>query len=63
MTYQTIDVKPLNPRLGAVVSGIDLTQSLGNQQFDELHRAWMEHSVLFFRDQPLTMEQHMQWTS
>ena len=58
MSYETIEVKPLNPRVGAVVSGVDLTKSLGNQQFDELHRAWMEHSVLFFRDQELSIEQH-----
>jgi len=58
MSYETIEVKPLNPRLGAVVGGVDLRQSLGNQQFDELHRAWMEHSVLFFRDQELSIEQH-----
>ena len=58
MSYQTIDVTPLSPRIGAVVNGIDLTVPIGNQQFDELYQAWMTHQVLFFRDQELTLEQH-----
>ena len=48
MGYETIEITPMTPRIGAEVSGIDLTKSLGNQQFQELHDALMEHSVLFF---------------
>ena len=48
----------MTPRIGAEVSGIDLTKSLGNQQFQELHDALMEHSVLFFRNQDVDVEQH-----
>ena len=51
MGYETIEITPMTPRIGAEVSGIDLTKSLGNQQFQELHDALMEHSVLFFRNQ------------
>ncbi|MBT6273405.1 MAG: taurine dioxygenase [Chromatiales bacterium] len=58
MSYQTIEVTPLSPIIGAQVSGVDLSKPLGNQQFDELYDAWMAHSVLFFRDQDLTIEQH-----
>ena len=47
MGYETIEITPMTPRIGAEVSGIDLTKSLGNQQFQELHDALMEHSVLF----------------
>ena len=58
MGYETIEITPMTPRIGAEVSGIDLTESLGNQQFQELHDALMEHSVLFFRNQEVDVEQH-----
>jgi taurine dioxygenase len=58
MSYQTLSVEALSPRIGAVVSGVDLSKPLGNQQFTELFDAWMAHQVLFFRDQELTVEQH-----
>ena len=58
MGYETIEITTMTPRIGAEVSGVDLTKSLGNQQFQELHDALMEHSVLFFRDQDVDVEQH-----
>lgn len=56
--YETITVTPLTPNIGAEVTGIDLAQPLSDQQYEEVHRAWMNHLVLFFRDQTLTIEQH-----
>ena len=58
MAYQTIEVRKLTPAVGAEISGIDLAQPLGNQQFQEVHDALMAHQVLFFRDQALTLDQH-----
>ncbi len=58
MAYETIEVKRLTPRIGAEISGISLNEPLGNQQFQEVHDALMEHSVVFFRDQKLDVNQH-----
>jgi len=58
MSYQSITVRPCTANIGAEIDGIDLCQPLGNQQFQELHDALMEHQVLFFRDQPVTVDQH-----
>ena len=58
MHYQTIQVTPLTPTIGAELTGIDLAQSLSDQQFHEIHSAWMRHLVIFFRDQTLTTDQH-----
>ena len=58
MSYQTIDVKPLTPTIGAEIFGADLGGTVGNHQFEEIHRAFLEHQVIFFRDQTLTIEQH-----
>jgi taurine dioxygenase len=57
--FKTIEVKPLTPTIGAEIHGIDLSQALGATQFDEIHSALMRHLVIFFRDQHLSIEQHM----
>lgn len=59
MNFQLIDVEPLTPRIGAIVHGADLTGPLSDEMFSEIHDAWMDHLVLFFRDQPLSPEQHL----
>ena len=56
--YETISVEPVTPRIGAVISGVDLAKPLGNQQFQEVHDALMRHEVIFFRDQEMSLEQH-----
>ena len=57
--YETITVDKLTPIIGAEIGGIDLTRPLSNRQQDEVHRALAENLVIFFRDQPLTPQQHM----
>lgn len=58
MTYQSIEVRKLTPTIGAEIFGVDLSTPLGNQQFDEVHRALMDNLVIFFRDQQMSIEQH-----
>ena len=57
MSYATIEVKPVTPRLGAEISNIDLTATLSNQQVEDLHTALADHQVLFFRGQKLNLDQ------
>jgi taurine dioxygenase len=57
MDYRTLQLRPLAGALGAVVSGVDLRE-LDDATFAELHAAWLEHQVLFFRDQDLSPDQH-----
>ena len=56
--FEHIKVEPLTPTIGATVSGVDLSQ-LDDATFDEIHAAWMQHLVLFFRDQKLTPDAHL----
>lgn len=58
MAYETIEVKPVTPRIGAEVFGVDLGRPLGNRTFQEIHDALMQHQVLFFRDQEMSLDQH-----
>lgn len=57
--YETITVEKLTPIIGAEITGVDLSRPLSNQQFSEIHRAFAENLVIFFRDQTLTPEQHL----
>jgi taurine dioxygenase len=61
MTYETIEVKPVTRRIGAEVFGVDLGKPLGQQQFQEIHDALMQHLVLFFRDQEISHDAHKEF--
>lgn len=54
-----IEVKKLAGSIGAVVSGVDLSAELSDDQVDEIRRAWLDHLVIFFRDQPLRPDQFL----
>jgi taurine dioxygenase len=56
--YATIRVEPLTPRIGGIVSGVDLTQAVSQQQIDDIRAALLDHQVIFFRNQPLDLETH-----
>ncbi|MDG2304753.1 MAG: TauD/TfdA family dioxygenase [Candidatus Binatia bacterium] len=51
--YRKIEVTPMDAALGAEISGVDLSGDLDKEVFDEIRRAWLEHLVVFFCDQPL----------
>jgi taurine dioxygenase len=52
-----MEIEPLGGTLGAVVHGVDLRR-LDDPTFAALHAAWLEHLVLFFRDQELDPAAH-----
>ena len=57
MAYETIQVTPIGGSIGAEIAGVDLARPLSNRQAQEVHDAFLEHSVVFFRDQRLDPEQ------
>ena len=58
MALSNIRVKPLTATIGAELEGVDLSEHLHDDRFDAVHDALMDHNVIFFRDQELTLEQH-----
>ena len=56
--YRTIDVKPLSGALGAEIEGVDIASGPAEEQFAEIYRAFADFSVILFRNQSLTQEQH-----
>jgi taurine dioxygenase len=58
--FETISVDKMTPIIGAEIGGVDLARP-SNQQMDEIHRALAENLVIFFRDQHMTPEQHLEF--
>ena len=54
----TFEIYPLTAAIGAEIHSIDLT-SLDDDAFAELRKLWLDYKVLFFRDQNLTIEEHV----
>ena len=54
MNYRTIQVEPITPAIGAIVSGVDISADLPADTIDEIRAAFHRHLVVFFRDQSLT---------
>lgn len=52
--YQSIVVKPLAGALGAEIGGVTLAGLKDTAAWDEIRRAFLDYSVLVFRDQTLT---------
>jgi taurine dioxygenase len=59
MAYRTIQVRRTAGALGAEIEGADLAKPLDAEQGAEIRRAWLDHLVIFFRDQPLTPAQFL----
>jgi taurine dioxygenase len=54
-----IEIRPVSGALGAEIHGVDLSDQLSEETFGEIRQAFWDYSVIFFRDQRLTPEQHI----
>lgn len=63
LDYRRIQVAPVAGALGAEIGGVDLSQPLDDQVFDEVLRAFLDHQVIFFREQTLTPESQKAFAS
>lgn len=61
--YQTIEVKPIAGNIGAEIFGVDLSKDLNQETFSEIYKAWLEHLVVFFPDQDLSIEDQGRFAS
>ena len=57
--YQHIEVVPVSPALGAEIGGVDIAAGIGDQQFEELQRAFVEYSVIFLHQQNISEDEHI----
>lgn len=56
-----LDVRPLTPKVGAEIFGVDLRDPLDAGTVAEIRAALLEWKVVFFRDQDITSEQQIRF--
>ena len=56
--YSRISLSRYTPNVGVVIDNIDLA-NIDDETTKEIRRALAEHCVVFFRDQNLSVEQHI----
>ena len=57
--YRHIEIEPLAGALGAVIRGVDMATRLDDEVVAEIRRAFLQHLVIFLRDQHVTPPQQM----
>jgi taurine dioxygenase len=56
---RALEIHPIAGALGAELSGVDLSRALDDDTVAAIRRAWLEHLVIFFRDQDLPPAQFL----
>lgn len=59
MSKDTLQIRRVAGALGAEISGVDLSQDLDAATIAAIRRAFVEHQVIFFRDQTLSPAQQL----
>jgi taurine dioxygenase len=58
-TYRHIDVQPVAGSLGAEIRGVNVTAASDGEVISEIRQAFLDHLVLFIRDQTLTPHEQL----
>jgi len=53
MAANAFEVRPISGSIGAEIRGIDLSEEPGDNVISAIRQAWLEHGVIFFREQNL----------
>ena len=53
-----LEIRKVTPHCGAEIHGVDFSQPVDDQTIAEIEKALVENTVVFFRDQTMTPEQH-----
>ena len=54
-----VRVRKIAPYLGAEISGVNLAEEIAESEFKTIEIALVEHEVLVFRNQKLSVDQYM----
>ena len=60
--YNRISVEQVSGALGAEIGGVNVADELDEETIGEIRRALLEHLVIFFRDQELSVDRHKAFT-
>ena len=47
-------LRKLSSVIGAEVTGVDLSNPMDAETFEQIHRIWLDHNIILFRDQDLS---------
>ena len=62
MSSTDIKVTPHTHQFGARITGVDLSQPLSPESTQAIRKAWLDHQVIYFPDQPLDHQQLERFT-
>ena len=51
ITSSGIKIQKYSPNLGAIITGVDLSKEINEDQFRDIHKAFLDNQVLFFQNQ------------
>jgi taurine dioxygenase len=54
------EIEPINPSIGAEISGLDLSQPMDEATFAALEAALIEYKIIYMRDQHITADRHVE---
>jgi taurine dioxygenase/putative 2-oxoglutarate oxygenase len=57
-----LELVPITDTIGTEVRGIDVTEDISVRDFDRVYQAWIDTTILLFRDQWMTPAQHIAFT-
>jgi len=57
--FARFEARPLTPRIGAELHGIDLREAIDDALIADIREALLKYKVIFFRDQQISAEQHI----
>lgn len=57
-----LDLVPLTETIGTEVRGIDVSEDISTRDFNRVYQAWIDTTILLFRGQRMTPEQHIAFT-
>ena len=58
-TRQSIAMQPVTPHIGIEIMGVDLATELGDDEFESIRRAWLDHTILLVRGQAHLRPEHL----
>jgi taurine dioxygenase len=59
MIRTPLEIRPIAGALGAEIGGLDLTEEPAGETISAIRRAWLDHLVIFFREQHLPPERFL----
>ena len=60
ITSSGIKIQKYSPNLGAIITGVDLSKEINEDQFKDIHKAFLDNQVLFFQNQSeISPENHI----